>query len=262
MRLSMFQVDAFADRLFSGNPAAVCPLEEWLPDGVMQAIADENNLAETAFFAPEGDDYRLRWFTPEAEVDLCGHATLASAHVLFEHIGYVKDEIRFHTRSGVLVVTKRNGGLQMDFPASALTPCEMPEALMEGLGARPAKVFSASDYVAVFETEKEIRDLRPNFLRLEDLDLRGVCATAPGDTVDFVSRFFAPKYRINEDPVTGSAHCEIAPYWASVLGRNWLSARQLSKRGGSVTCEVVGDRVLLSGKCVDFLRGEIRTTDD
>jgi len=258
LKLRMFQVDAFADRVFEGNPAAVCPLEDWLDDSLLQAIAEENNLSETAFFVPVGEVYHLRWFTPAAEIDLCGHATLASAHVLFEHLGHAKEEVSFFTRSGELKVARTQSGLRMDFPAAPLHPVEAPPALLAGLGVRPRQVLAAFDYVAVFESEAEVRALTPDFGKFQQLGLRGVVATAPGDEVDFVSRFFVPKLGINEDPVTGSAHCELAPYWSAQLGRQKLNARQVSKRGGSVGCVVEGERVLLFGRAVNYMVAEIR----
>ncbi|MCK7502555.1 MAG: PhzF family phenazine biosynthesis protein [Comamonadaceae bacterium] len=256
-RLKQYQIDAFATRVFEGNPAAVIPLDAWLDDSVLQAIAEENNLSETAFFVPSARGFHLRWFTPVAEVDLCGHATLATAHVLFEMLGYRQPAITFETRSGKLVVERQGTSLVMDFPASSPQPCATPDALVAGLGCRPVETLAAADYFCVFETEESIRALTPNFGKLGELDLRGVIVTAPGRDVDFVSRFFAPKLGIPEDPVTGSAHCELAPYWAARLGKNRLSARQVSKRGGEILCEVEGDRVKLAGRAVTFMEAEI-----
>lgn len=259
MKLRLYQVDAFARRLFEGNPAAVCPLEAWLDDAVLQAIAAENNLSETAFFVPQADGFRLRWFTPAAEVDLCGHATLASAHVLFECLGFAGPEITFDTRSGPLkVLREESGRLVLDFPAAAPEPTEPPAALLDGLGLAPAEVLAADDYIAVFDCEATIRSLAPDFRALGRLDRRGVCVTAPGHDHDFVSRFFAPNVGVDEDPVTGSAHCQLTPYWAQRLGRNRLRARQVSRRGGDVLCELRGDRVLLTGHAVLYLEGTIR----
>ncbi|WP_409525458.1 PhzF family phenazine biosynthesis protein [Nitrincola sp. MINF-07-Sa-05] len=258
MKLRMFQIDAFAERQFEGNPAAICPLETWLDDTLLQAIAAENNLSETAYFVPAGDAFELRWFTPVEEVDLCGHATLASAHVLYTHLAYTKPEVRFLTRSGPLTVTRGDQGLRMDFPAAQPVMTESPEALLEGLGKAPEEVLAAFDYIAVYDTEEEIQALTPDFAKLQTLGLRGVVVTAPGKDVDFVSRCFFPKFQVNEDPVTGSAHCELAPYWQMRLGRRELQARQLSNRGGSIGCEIKGDRVLLSGKAVDFMVAEIQ----
>jgi predicted PhzF superfamily epimerase YddE/YHI9 len=258
MKLKLFQVDAFADRVFEGNPAAVCPLDTWPATALLQAIAEENNLSDTAFFVPEGDGFALRWFTPAHEVDLCGHATLASAHVLFEHLGYTRPEIRFRTRSGELIVTRSDVGLRMDFPAAVPQVCDAPVPLLSGLGESPKEVLAASDYIAVYESEDDIRALRPDFVALQALDRRGVVATAPGREVDFVSRCFFPKLGVDEDPVTGSAHCQLAPYWSHRLGRNELRARQLSKRGGTMVCQVVGERVFLSGRATDYMTAEIR----
>jgi PhzF family phenazine biosynthesis protein len=257
MRLQLFQVDAFAERLFEGNPAAVVPLSVWLPDAVLQAIALENNLSETAFFLREGDGYRLRWFTPQAEVDLCGHATLASAHVLFEHLDHPGNEIRFQSNSGELRVLRSPDGLTLDFPAIIPKPMGMLPEIVEGLGAQPVALLGAPDYLAVFETEAQIRALRPDFAVLKRLDRRGVLATAPGDEVDFVSRCFFPKLQVDEDPVTGSAHCKMVPYWAQRLGKSTLVARQLSARGGTLRCELKGKRVFLTGRAVDYLHGSI-----
>lgn len=260
MRIKQFVVDAFAGALFRGNPAAVCPLDGWLDDALMQAIAAENNLSETAFMVPMENGFGLRWFTPVAEVDLCGHATLAAAHVLFNHLNFAGEEVRFHTRSGELSVRKHDALLEMSFPGSQPKPCEAPPELLRGLGGRPMEVLSAEDYLVVYSDEAEIRALRPNFQLLSEVGLRGVIVTAPGKDADFVSRFFAPKFGINEDPVTGSAHCQLAPYWERQLGRSRLRALQLSPRSGEVICKVSGDRVLLSGSAVTFMRGELLVT--
>jgi PhzF family phenazine biosynthesis protein len=257
MKIRQYQVDAFATRAFEGNPAAVCPLESWLDDGLLQAIAEENNLSETAFFVPSDEGFRLRWFTPGSEVDLCGHATLATAHVLFEHLGHPGQAIAFETRSGPLTVKRRGGLLEMDFPARPPTPCTGPEILARALGRQPLEVLRADDYLVVFDSEATVRGIRPDFSLLGTLDLRGVIITAPGGPDDFVSRFFAPRLGIPEDPVTGSAHCTLAPYWAARLGKRRLSARQVSKRGGSIVCELNDGRVLLSGSAVTFMEAEI-----
>lgn len=257
MRIKQYQVDAFATRAFEGNPAAVCPLDSWLDDALLQAIAEENNLSETAFFVPSEKGYRLRWFTPVKEVDLCGHATLATAHILFEKLGYARPVITFETRSGDLFVKKSGQQLEMDFPASSLTPCEISATLVEGLGQRPIEVWAAEDYVAVFDSEATVRAITPDQALLGQLDLRCVVITAPGSEVDFVSRVFGPKFGIPEDPVTGSAHCELAPYWASRLGKTVLSARQVSRRGGSLACEVKADRVILTGRALTVMEAEI-----
>ncbi|WP_444930616.1 PhzF family phenazine biosynthesis protein [Microbulbifer sp. SSSA002] len=259
MELTIYQVDAFASKVFEGNPAAVCPLESWLSEGTLQKIAEENNLSETAFFVREGDSFALRWFTPEAEVDLCGHATLAAAHVLFTHLKYPHQTIQFASKSGLLSVQKSGAAYSMDFPATIPEPTEIPEALVEGLGVSPQKVLSAYDYIAVLESETTLRSVTPDFVKLSQLDKRGVVITAPGDSaeVDFVSRCFYPKLRVNEDPVTGSAHCQLAPYWSEQLKKDALIARQLSRRTGLIHCELKGDRVTLKGGAVDYLQGKI-----
>lgn len=257
MKLDQYQVDAFATQAFEGNPAAVCPLGEWLSDDVLQAIAEENNLSETAFFVANGDHYELRWFTPLAEVDLCGHATLAAAHVLFHHLGYARAEITFATRSGDLIVSKRGALIEMNFPGSVPVACDAPSNLLAGLGVDSVAVLAAEDYLVVLENESDVLKVTPDFSLLSTIGLRGVIVTAPGTEFDFVSRCFAPKFGVNEDPVTGSAHCQLAPYWQSRLGKSVLRARQLSKRGGTVGCEVRDDRVVLSGTAVTFMAGSI-----
>ena len=257
MKIKQYQVDAFADRVFEGNPAAVCPLDYWLDDKLLQSIAEENDLSETAFFVKDGEDFHLRWFTPVTEVDLCGHATLASAHILYEKLGYPTSVINFNTRSGVLSVKKEDDQLVMDFPACLPTLSEVTDQIVKGLGIRPIEVLKADDYLAVFDSEETIHSIDPNYAELELLDLRGIIVTAKGDDVDFVSRFFAPKYGIPEDPVTGSAHCELTPYWSEKFGKTELTAKQISKRGGSLKCKLVGNRVQLSGHAVTFLEGEI-----
>ncbi|MCL7751866.1 PhzF family phenazine biosynthesis protein [Guyparkeria hydrothermalis] len=257
MKLTQYQVDAFATRAFEGNPAAVCPLERWLDDDLLQAIAEENNLSETAFFVPNETGFDLRWFTPTREVDLCGHATLAAAHVIFESIGHDESVITFASRSGPLFVRREGKALKLDFPACPPTPRDIPDLLVRGLGAQPLEVLAGDDYVVVFDSEATIRTLSPDQALLGQLDRRGVIVTAPGDEADFVSRFFAPKLGIPEDPVTGSAHCQLAPYWADRLGKERLSARQVSRRGGNLSCEVVGDRVRLAGGAVTVMVAEV-----
>lgn len=256
MKLKQFQVDAFARRPFEGNPAAVVPLSSWLDDTLLQAIAEENSLSETAFFVPTQEGFALRWFTPVSEVDLCGHATLATAHVIFEHLGYAKHAISFSTRSGTLIVRRTGEQLQMDFPAQPPVPCPLPELLSEGLGLQPAETLAGDDYLAVFDNEELVRSIEPDHSLLRQLDRRGIIITAPGNEVDFVSRFFAPKFGIPEDPVTGSAHCLLTPYWSKRLGKPKLHARQLSRRGGDIACEMVDERVLLAGRAVTVLIGE------
>lgn len=251
------QVDAFASRLFAGNPAAVVTLDDWLPDAVMQAIAAENNLAETAFVVLREPLAPLRWFTPTMEVDLCGHATLATAFVLFQYHDPGSDEVSFETRSGVLNVARHGDRLTLDFPSRSGTSVAISEALASALGARPTEAYQARDLMVVFDSEAVVRDLQPDLDRIAAIDAFAVIVTAPGTDVDFVSRFFAPRAGIPEDPVTGSAHCTLAPYWSRRLGRDRLTARQVSRRGGELECELRGDRVLISGRCVEYLRGEI-----
>ena len=256
-RIPLYQVDAFTSKVFGGNPAAVCPLEEWPPDAVMQSIASENNLSETAFFIDRGDHFDLRWFTPAAEVDLCGHATLATAWVLFNELGIETPEVGFDTLSGRLTV--RNGGdwLVMDFPARPPERIEPSPTLAEALGRVPHEVLCRENCLAVFESEEEVRGLRPDIARIGALDFHGVIVSAPGEEVDFVSRYFAPKFGIPEDPVTGSAHCELMPYWANRLGSTKLTARQISARGGELRLELAGERVRIGGRAAKFLEGII-----
>ena len=261
MRIPLYQIDSFATELFRGNPAAVCPLEEWLDDETLQAIAAENNLSETAFFVPEEGGWRLRWFTPGTEVDLCGHATLAAAWVLFERAGGTGDSVRFVTRSGPLTVRRDDDLLVMDFPARPPEPKEAPRALIEGLGAEPEEVrASERDYLVRYAEEDDIRKLRPDYGRLRALDRLSVIVTAPGTGCDFVSRFFAPSVGVPEDPVTGSAHCTLAPFWAERLaaGESWMDARQLSARGGRLACRALGDRVEIRGRAILYLEGRIQ----
>lgn len=261
MKLSMYQVDAFAERVFTGNPAAVVPLESWPSDDVLQAIAMENNLSETAFYVADGDQFRLRWFTPNAEVDLCGHATLAAAHVLFEHRCWSQPEIRFDSNSGPLTVRRDDSWLAMDFPAVTSDPVAVPADLTAGLGVLPETVLSGTDYLVVLDSAAALRSLKPDLVRLARLDRRGIIVSAPGEDCDFVSRCFYPKLAVDEDPVTGSAHCQLTPYWSKRLARNRLSARQLSSRGGQVECELRGNRVILRGQAVTYLEGSIRLAE-
>lgn len=257
MELPIYQIDAFADQAFTGNPAAVVPLQQWLPDATMQAIAEENNLAETAFFVSTESGFHIRWFTPKAEVKLCGHATLASAYVLFSCLGYSGENIAFDSLSGVLTVSRSGDLYTLDFPNQMPTPCEAPAALVKGLGKQPSACLANEDYVAVFDTEAELLAIKPDFAQLCELDRRGVIITAPGEASDFVARFFAPKLAVPEDPVTGSAYTHLAPYWAARLGKTQLSAIQRSARTGKLQCEVKGDRVLISGRAVKYLEGQI-----
>ncbi len=261
MKIALYQIDAFASRVFQGNPAAVCPLESWLPDTVLQGIAEENNLSETAFYVPSASGFHLRWFTPAQEVDLCGHATLATAFVIFNIAGHKRSSICFQTRSGELVVERDSELIVMDFPIRRVKPCTPPGALIEGLKREPVEVLRSDDYVAVFDDEDDIESLDPDYEILRNLDLRGVVATSRGRGVDFVSRFFAPLLGINEDPVTGSSHCALTPYWAGKLKKTQLQALQLSRRGGAIGCELAGNRVRLSGRAVKYMEGQITIPD-
>jgi len=268
-RIPIYQVDAFTGAVFGGNPAAVCPLPDWLPDATLRAIAAENNLSETAFLIPGRDPVPLRWFTPRLEVKLCGHATLASAFVLFEFIEPGRQAVTFETMSGRLIVTREPGEgdrLSMDFPAigsARLEPDDVPASLIEGLGAEPDEVRFTDDdwnYVAVFADADTVTGLRPDFRLIEEMHPHGVAATGPGgagDEADFVSRYFVPSYGIPEDPVTGSIHCALAPYWAGRLGTTRLSARQVSERGGRLELVVAGERVHIAGTAVTYMTGEI-----
>ncbi len=257
MILPFYQIDAFTENRFGGNPAAVCPLESWLPKKTLQNIAAENNLSETAFFISKENGFELKWFTPKTEVDLCGHATLAAAFVIFKHLGFSKKEIEFQTKSGLLKVSNTQGLLSMDFPATKAEVVEDPYDLIFGLGIKPLKVLKSRDYLAVYNKESEIKALKPNFAQLKKLECLGVIATAKGDECDFVSRFFAPAVGINEDPVTGSAHTTLIPFWSEKLKKSKMIAKQISKRGGELLCENKGERVVISGKAVTYLKGQI-----
>ena len=257
MKIPYFVVDAFTGRRFGGNPAGVCLLESWLPDGVMQDIAAENNLSETAFVVKRGADFDLRWFTPAIEMDLAGHPTLAAAFILFTERAAGNGPLRFHSRSGLLTVTQETGVMTLDLPSRPATPCDTPAALLRGLGRPPVAVLKSRDYLAVFESAADVRGLRPDFAALKTLDCLGIIATAPGEDCDFVSRFFAPAAGVDEDPVTGSAHCSLTPYWAERLGKPALRARQVSRRGGELFCQTAGARVRLGGKAVLYSRGQI-----
>lgn len=291
MKLPYYEVSAFTTNPFGGNPAGVCLLEAWLPDAVLLGIAANNNLAETAFVVPRAvvsadqnpsprpsprlggerqvetsgsthsNDFELRWFTPTVEMDLCGHATLAAASVLFNECGFTGNEVRFHSRSGVLSVARDDGLLALDFPSRPPTPSPLSEALIRGLGVAPKEVFKARDYLAFFSNEAEVRALQPDFAVLKTLDCLGIIATAPGIDCDFVTRFFAPGAGVDEDPVTGSAHCTLIPFWAQRLGKTKLFARQVSARGGELFCELAGDRVRIGGRAVHYLRGEIQVSN-
>lgn len=260
MKLKLYQIDAFANRPFEGNPAAVIPLKEWLSDESMQAIAEENHLSETAFFVPLKDGFHIRWFTPEKEVKLCGHATLACAYVIFNEMGFKSESILFDSLSGKLLVSRNGDLLTLDFPLQTPEPCPLPEALVEGLGKENyiEDCLYNEDYLVVVENEEVLAQIKPNLYYIEQLDLRGLIVTAPSSNYDFVARFFAPKYGIAEDPVTGSAFTQLAPYWSKRLEKNKLKAKQISSRSGEVLCELREDRVLISGKAVKYLEGIIQ----
>jgi PhzF family phenazine biosynthesis protein len=258
MTLPIYQVDAFSDRLFAGNPAAVVVTESELSVQTMQAVAAENNLAETAFVVAEGERYAIRWFTPTVEVDLCGHATLAAAHLFFEHLGHAGNAITFSSSSGTLHVRKETGLLWLDFPADTVETIEADALLADALGVRPIEHYEGrNDLMVVFENEEQVASLSPNMALLAKLPVRGVIATAEGGETDFVSRFFAPQSGIPEDPVTGSAHTMLTPYWSKKLGKQQLRARQISPRGGELVCRNLGGRVEIGGKAVTYLAGEI-----
>jgi PhzF family phenazine biosynthesis protein len=262
MKIPFYHVDAFASRPFEGNPAAVCPLESWLPDATLQAIAGEHNLSETAFYVQSGSHYQLRWFTPQVEVDLCGHATVASAHVIFDvRRETPANRIAFKSKSGDLGVDKTlaNGSplYALDFPARPAQPCAAPAGLSQALGAIPQAVLAARDYMCVFGREDEVLELTPDMARIAALDRFAVIVTAPGSDCDFVSRFFAPGKGVNEDPVTGSSHCTLIPYWADRLGKTQLFARQRSRRGGELWCQHRGDRVSIAGRAITYSEGVI-----
>jgi len=257
MKIPYYHVDAFTSTPFAGNPAGVCVLEAWLPDETMLGIAAENNLSETAFLVEGEGHYDLRWFTPVTEVDLCGHATLASAHVVFTQLGHTSPVVRFESKSGTLRVAREEQILVLDFPARPGERCDAPAALVEGLGREPVETYRARDYMAVFGTQAEIEALAPDMALLKEVVSLGVIATAPGDEIDFVSRFFAPTVGIPEDPVTGSAHCTLIPYWSARLGKQVLHARQVSARGGELYCQDAGERVRIGGRAVTYLTGEI-----
>jgi PhzF family phenazine biosynthesis protein len=262
MELQLFQVDAFTSKVFGGNSAGVVPLEKWMPDATLQAIAMENNLPETAYFIPAATsdpvDFHLRWFTPQVEMDLCGHATLAAAHVLMRHLGYEKKQVRFASQSGPLAVEREGDRLVLDFPSRRPEPCDVTSALVDALGTRPKELHRSRDWLAVFEDENEVRSLRPDFAKIAALNAFAVIVTAPGEDVDFVSRFFAPSAGVPEDPVTGSAHCTLIPYWSRRLGKKVLHAIQVSARGGELFCEDAGERVRIGGHAVTYLEGKIR----
>jgi PhzF family phenazine biosynthesis protein len=257
MKIPYFHLNTFTSAAFRGNAAGVCLLDSWPEDKTLLNIAAENKHSETAYVVARGSDYDLRWFTPAIEMDLCGHATLAAALVVFTHLDRKRTSVRFHSRSGELNVTRDGDVLTLDFPSRPAASSPVPEELVRGLGAKPVEVLKSRDFMAVFRTQQEVRDLKPDFAVLRGLDCLGIIATAPGTDCDFVSRFFAPSGGVDEDPVTGSAHCTLIPYWAQRLGKTKLFARQISQRGGELFCELKGERVRIGGKAVLYLRGEI-----
>ena len=257
MEIKIYQIDAFAGKPFEGNPAAICPLDEWLPAELMQSIAAENNLSETAYFVKNKNGYHIRWFTPVHEVNLCGHATLASAYVIFNILGHMENEISFESKSGVLTVKRNNDLLEMDFPSQPAAKCETPELILKAFSETPVECLKSEDYIVVFDSEEFILNASPDLSRLAELDLRGVAITSKSNSYDFVTRFFAPNYGINEDPVTGSAFTQLIPYWANRLNKNSLNAKQVSKRGGEVGCVYAGERVQISGKAAKYMVGTI-----
>lgn len=258
-KIQLYQIDAFTDKVFGGNPAAVCVLDAWLANTTMQQIAAENNLAETAFVVPKGEDYEITWFTPTVEVDLCGHATLAAAYVLFRYAGHTSEVIRFHSRrSGLLTVEKSGDALTLDFPTDRYEAVTTPDALVKAFGKAPLQTYKGkTDYLLVYASQEDVEAFKPDIALINSVEARGVIVTAPGHDVDFVSRFFCPQVGISEDPVTGSAHTTLTPYWSEKLGKKVLTAQQLSARKGSLTCEFLGDRVKITGKAVTYLKGEI-----
>lgn len=259
MRLPIFQVDAFTDNIFGGNSAAVCKLDHWLPDDLMQKIAKENSVAETAFFVAATDGFELRWFTPDLEIDLCGHATLATAHVIARHLHPSLEPLTFHSNSGILTVGVEENLLTLNFPSRKPEPSSLPQIILDSIQAKPKEVLKSRDYVLVFENEEVIRNMKPNkeLLNQINLGVGGVVVTAPGNEADFVSRFFTPQVSIFEDSVTGSAHCSLIPYWSEKLSKESMLAFQLSPRGGTLHCKDLGERVLISGQAVTYLEGHI-----
>lgn len=257
MKIPLYQIDAFAKKTFLGNPAAICPLSEWLNGDVMQAIAAENNLSETAFFIETDNDFHIRWFTPSTEVDLCGHATLAAAHVIFNELNYNKNSISFDSKSGILKVRKDKSLLIMDFPVQTPIVCDTPKELELAFGIKPIACLKSEDYIFVVENESDVINAKPDLNLLKKIDLRGTIITSRSGDYDFISRCFAPKYGIDEDPVTGSAHTELVPYWAEQLNKTKLTAKQVSQRGGELFCQLEDERVSIAGYAVKYLQGEI-----
>jgi PhzF family phenazine biosynthesis protein len=257
MKLTIYQVDAFTNKVFSGNPAAICPLDSWISKELMQNIAAENNLSETAYFVKKGNSYEIRWFTPTSEIDLCGHATLASAFVIFNFIEKESEQVVFKYKFGELIVNKKGHLLVMDFPSNPSVSIEEPKGLADALGIKPIACMGKNFCMAVFEKEEQVKNLKPDFMALTKINYHGIIVTAPGKEVDFVSRMFAPSIGINEDPVTGSAHTELIPYWSGRLNKSKLLAKQISSRGGELFCELKGERVEMAGEAVLYLTGEI-----
>lgn len=259
MKIQKFQVDAFTKKVFGGNPAAVCPLEYWLPDDVLQRISMENSVTETAFFVPAEDGFEIRWFTPEIEMDLCGHATLATAHVITRHLLSPFSSVMFHSKSGILTVTVEDDRLTLNFPSRVPGPCDIPRIILDSIQSEPIEILKSRDYMLVFETEEIIRYMKPDQGILNQINLGpgGIIVTAPGNEVDFVSRYFIPQASIFEDPVTGSAHCSLIPYWSKRLGKSSMLALQVSPRGGTLYCKNLGERVLISGEAVTYSEGHI-----
>jgi PhzF family phenazine biosynthesis protein len=259
MQIPIFHVDAFSDKLFGGNPAAVCPLDSWLPDETLQKIALENSVAETAFFVSTNDGFEIRWFTPDIEQDLCGHATLAAAHIITRHLDPALTSIRFHSKSGKLTVLIEGNLITLNFPSRIPVPAATPQVILDAIQVKPVEVLKSRDYLFVYDDEEIIRSLKPKQTILDqiNLDPGGVIVTAPGKEVDFVSRFFTPQASIFEDPVTGSAHCSLIPYWGKRLGKESMDALQLSARGGKLYCKDLGERVLISGEAVTYMEGQI-----
>lgn len=259
MELPLYQVDAFTDTVFKGNPAAVCPLQQWLSDAQMQAIALENHLSETAFFYQDGDAFHLRWFTPTKEVNLCGHATLATAHVLFQHLGYQERRVTFHSRSGPLMVERKNNWYYMNFPVDFPELVPTPKIIDDALQLHPVETYKGKeDYLVVLDSQEAVEQVQPDFRRLQQLDGRGLIVTAAGRSTDIASRCFYPKYGIDEDPVTGSAHTTLGPYWANRLGKNTLTALQCSPRSGRLRLRVLNERIEVTGQAVTYMEGRIR----
>lgn len=262
MKLTLYQIDAFTDKLFGGNPAAVIPLREWIDEKLMQNIATENNLSETVFFVPVKDsneaDFEIRWFTPEVEINLCGHATLASAYVIFNYLNFDKPEIKFNSQSGILKIGKNDSLIAMNFPSWPPVECNNPPLNLKNAlgGADIVGLYNNRDLLAELSDEDAVKNCKPDFSLIQSTGYK-IIITAPGKDVDFVSRFFAPTAGVNEDPVTGSAHSQLIPFWSNKLSKQEMTARQLSKRGGVLHCKQMGDRVIMSGNCVFFMKGEI-----